>query len=80
MAVLAILRVNKSGGDEMRILFYIIVTAFLLSAPKMSYALKVGDKAPLFDAESTMGTISLKSYVGNNNVILAFYYADFTPV
>jgi hypothetical protein len=64
----------------MRILFSIIAIAFLLSTPKISFDLNVGDKAPLFEAESTMGTISLKSYVGNSNVILAFYYADFTPV
>jgi peroxiredoxin Q/BCP len=48
--------------------------------PAVSYALEVGDKAPLFDGESTEGTISLKSYFGEKHVVLAFYFADFTPV
>lgn len=64
----------------MRILFLIIAGALLLSTSAMSYALNVGDKAPLFEAESTTGRISLKSYIGHSNVILAFYYADFSPV
>ena len=48
--------------------------------PSMVSALNVGDNAPLFNAESTAGTISLESYRGQKHVVLAIYYADFTPV
>ena len=42
--------------------------------------LQVGDKAPDFTAESTKGTVSLSRYLGEKHVVLAFYFADFTPV
>jgi len=45
-----------------------------------AHALEVGEKAPLFEAASTRGTIRLADYLGKQNVVLAFYYADFTPV
>lgn len=41
---------------------------------------EVGANAPEFEAESTMGTIRLSEYAGKKHVLLAFYYADFTPV
>ncbi len=41
---------------------------------------RVGEKAPDFEAESTHGTVSLTGYAGKSHVLLAFYYADFTPV
>lgn len=44
-----------------------------------SFALQVGDKAPLFEAVSTKGTINLENYRGKRHVVLAFYFADFTP-
>ena len=40
---------------------------------------EVGANAPEFEAESTMGTIRLSEYAGKKHVLLAFYYADFTP-
>lgn len=49
-----------------------ISTQFAVAAPR------VGDTAPLFEAPSTVGTISLKDYRGKKAVVLAFYYADFT--
>ena len=64
----------------MRNLFIFILLAGLSLTPSLSSALDVGDKAPPFDAVSTEGTISLESYLGKKNVVLAFYYADFTPV
>ena len=64
----------------MRNFFICFVLAGFFVIPSLSHALNVGDKAPLFDAESTEGTISLRSYLGQNHVVLAFYYADFTPV
>lgn len=59
------------------------ITAFLMaliSAAIPAHGSEVGDQAPLFTAESTAGKISLNDYIGNNHVVLAFYYADFTPV
>ena len=64
----------------MRHLIILFVLAGFLVIPNTSNALNVGDKAPLFDAQSTEGTISLQSYLGQKNVVLAFYFADFTPV
>lgn len=45
-----------------------------------SHALEVGEKAPSFEAPSTLGTIRLADYLGKKDVLLAFYLADFTPV
>lgn len=59
------------------------ITAFLMaliSTAIPAHGLEVGDQAPLFTAESTLGKISLNDYIGKNHVVLAFYYADFTPV
>ena len=44
-----------------------------------AHALDVGEKAPAFAAPSTRGTVDLAEFVGRQNVVLAFYYADFTP-
>ena len=41
-------------------------------------ALGVGDPAPEFSAESTAGTVRLADYRGERNVLLAFYFKDFT--
>jgi peroxiredoxin Q/BCP len=43
-------------------------------------ALEIGQSVPLFSAESTRGTIHLGDLLGEKSVVLAFYYADFTPV
>jgi len=66
--------------DNMRALFYIIVLASLFVIPLPSFALTVGDKAPLFEAPSTQGKISLAEFQGKKHVVLALYYADFAPV
>ena len=52
----------------------------LLGAPAASFALDVGDKAPLFSGNSTQGKIQLTDYLGEKNVVLALYFAIFTPV
>ncbi len=51
---------------------------FLIPAP--SLGLKVGQKAPAFTGESTHGTIRLADFAGKQHVILALYFAIFTPV
>lgn len=40
---------------------------------------EVGESAPPFEAPSTKGTIRLADYAGERSVLLAFYFADFTP-
>ena len=45
-----------------------------------AHALEAGEKAPLFEAVSTKGPIRLADYLGKWNVVLVFYFADFTPV
>lgn len=42
-------------------------------------SLDVGEKAPPFEAPSTSGTVRLADYLGKRNVLLAFYFVDFTP-
>lgn len=51
-----------------------------LLLPAIAGANLVGQPAPDFSGESTFGTIRLGDYAGKKNVILAFYFADFTPV
>ncbi len=64
----------------MKQVFMCMMIAVFFVIPSIAHALNVGDKAPQFDAESTEGTISLQNYLGQKHVILAFYFADFTPV
>lgn len=44
-----------------------------------AHALEIGTPAPDFSGESTKGTVRLSDLRGQN-VVLAFYFADFTPV
>ncbi len=45
-----------------------------------AFALEVGDTAPDFLAASTAGPIVLSELLEEGPVVLALYYADFTPV
>lgn len=47
--------------------------------PGLSAAVGIGEKAPLFTAESHLGEVALGDYLGRKNVILAFYFAINTP-
>lgn len=58
----------------------LIVQGALAVIPALALAVEVGDRAPLFETESTKGPVRLADYQGKQNVVLAFYYADFTPV
>ena len=42
-------------------------------------ALQVGDAAPDFTAMSTRGEVNLSQALEKGPVVLALYYADFTP-
>ncbi|MBT8347608.1 MAG: redoxin domain-containing protein [Desulfofustis sp.] len=52
----------------------------LLLMPATSFALSVGDKAPVFTTPSSQGEISLADYEGKKHVVLALYFAVFTSV
>lgn len=62
------------------VVLMLIVQLTLLWSPAASPALDVGDQAPLFTGNSTQGTIALADYQGKKNVVLALYFAVFTPV
>ena len=55
----------------------VVVAASLLAGN--AAALEVGVAAPDFTAPSTHGEIALSKSLEKGPVILAFYYADFTP-
>ena len=42
-------------------------------------ALQIGDVAPDFTAMSTRGEVTLSQVLEKGPVVLALYYADFTP-
>jgi peroxiredoxin Q/BCP len=60
------------------LLITVLVSLFVISS--LSFALTAGDKAPLFEAPSTQGKISLAEFQGKKHVVLALYFADFTRV
>ncbi len=62
--------------------FWILVLGlcFLAGGTSVASALGVGDTAPDFEAASTQGTIVLSEALAKGPVVLALYYADFTPV
>ena len=47
-----------------------------VSAP--ARAAKLGEAAPLFEADSSTGRVALADFQGRRNVLLAFYFKDFT--
>ena len=52
----------------------------MLLFSSFAQALEKGEMAPTFTATSTQGEISLASYAGDKNIVLALYFAVFTPV
>ena len=61
------------------VIWSIVFTALLMVSASLSFALQVGDKAPLFEGLSTKGKIRLEDFREKSHVVLAFYFADFTP-
>ena len=57
-----------------------ICMMLLTGGPSLAFGLDVGDKAPLFEVDSTQGKITLADYQGKKNVVLALYFAAFTSV
>lgn len=58
----------------------LVLGLWLLSGLSAAFALEVGDTAPDFEATSTAGPIVLWEILEKGPVVLALYYADFTPV
>ena len=63
--------------EKQRVYFGIVPLVPLLF-PLLAASADVQDKAPDFEAESTKGTIRLADYRGKKNVLLAFYFKNFT--
>ncbi len=63
---------------EKLLVYFIISTLAVCIFPALAASLEVQGRAPDFEAESTMGTIRLADYLGSKNVLLAFYFKDFT--
>lgn len=60
-------------------ILYLLGVAMVL-APSPALAVNVGDPAPDFNIISTQGQLQLSDYQGEKNVVLALYFAAFTPV
>lgn len=58
----------------------LVLFAVQVLVPAAASGLSVGEKAPAFRAPSTTGPVALEDFRGKKNVVLAFYYRDFTPV
>ena len=57
-----------------------IIVLSLFWLPAAAFGLDVGDEAPLFNGNSTQGKIQLTDFQGKQHVVLALYFAIFTPV
>ncbi len=68
------------GGDKVKKIITAVTLVIIMSVPAISTALSMGEEAPGFEAVSTHGTVILSEFKGNKHVVLALYYADFTPV
>lgn len=64
----------------MQIYLALAVLAIQALFPAPVLALVAGEKAPLFRAPSTKGPVSIEDFRGKKNVVLAYYFRDFTPV
>jgi hypothetical protein len=71
--------VPREDTEMKNVIWSIACIALLMVSASLSFALQVGDKAPLFEGLSTKGKIRLEDFRGKSHVVLAFYFADFTP-
>lgn len=58
----------------------LVVLMLMVFTSGQAFALRVGDTAPDFKAESTHGPVVLSDLTRTGPVVLAFYIADFTKV
>jgi hypothetical protein len=69
-----------SREETMHKYLTLAVLAFQTLFPASVFALAAGEKAPPFRAQSTQGPVGIEDYHGKRNVVLAYYFRDFTPV
>ena len=62
------------------VLLVLFMVLNLLGTPAVSFGLDVGDKASPFVGNSTKGEIQLANFLGKKKIVLALYFAAFTPV
>jgi peroxiredoxin Q/BCP len=72
------LKPEAEEGNIMGQMLCAVLILLLAAVPLAALAVETGGKAPDFEAESTMGTVKLSDYLGRKNVLLAFYFKDFT--
>ena len=58
----------------------VVILMLVLGTPLAAFAVEVGERAPLFEGASTMGDVRLADYLGKQHIVLALYFAVFTPV
>ena len=63
---------------EQQLVYFVLMTLAASLFPLLAVSTVVQDKAPDFEAESTRGTLRLADYLGKKNVLLAFYFKNFT--
>ncbi len=63
-----------------RLILPILFFSLIFGSPAVGFGLELGDRAPAFVAQSTHGEVSLANFEGKKNVVLALYFAVFTPV
>ena len=63
---------------EKQLVYFGVMALVAFLFPLLAASADVQDKAPVFEAESTKGTIRLADYLGKKNVLLAFYFKNFT--
>jgi len=54
--------------------------SWLVLSGVFAQALEVGEQVPDFSTPSPMGNLTLSNLLAKGPVVLAFYFADFTPV
>lgn len=62
----------------MRRTLFVVLIVLLAALNLPALALEIGEKAPDFEVDSTVGTVRLSDYLGKQHVLLAFYFKDFT--
>jgi peroxiredoxin len=63
-----------------RLVYLLVSLGLIFVLPVVSAAVEVGEKAPDFELQSTMGnTIRLSDFAGKKNVLIEFYVMDFYP-
>ena len=63
---------------DQQLVYFVLMALAVFLFPLLAASAVVQKKAPNFEAESTRGNIRLADYRGKKNVLLAFYFKNFT--